>query len=66
MMAHIYNDITELIGSTPLMRLSRFAPGLGLAAKLERANPAGSAKDRVALNMIRTAEARRHARAPAA
>lgn len=56
-MAHIYNDITELIGSTPLMRLAHFAPGLSLAAKLERANPAGSAKDRVALNMIRTAEA---------
>ena len=56
-MAHIYNDVTELIGSTPLMYLNHFAPGLKLAAKLERQNPAGSAKDRVALNMIRTAEA---------
>ena len=56
-MAHIYNDITELIGATPLMRLGHFAPELNIAAKLERANPAGSAKDRVALNMIRTAEA---------
>ena len=55
---HIYNDITELIGSTPLVRLSRYAPGLPLAGKLERQNPAGSAKDRVALYMIRDAAAR--------
>lgn len=53
---HICNDITELIGSTPLVRLSRYAPGLPLAGKLERQNPAGSAKDRVALSMIRAAE----------
>ena len=39
------------------MRLSRYAPGLPLAGKLERQNPAGSAKDRVALSMIRAAEA---------
>lgn len=39
------------------MRLSRFAPGLGVLAKLERQNPAGSAKDRVALSMLRAAEA---------
>ena len=56
-MAQIYDDITGLIGSTPLVRLSRFAPGLCVAAKLERQNPAGSAKDRVALSMIRAAEA---------
>lgn len=55
---HICNDITELIGSTPLVRLSRYAPGLPLAGKLERQNPAGSAKDRVALYMIRDAAAR--------
>ncbi|HIS66463.1 MAG TPA: cysteine synthase A [Candidatus Scatomorpha merdipullorum] len=53
----IYNDIIELIGSTPLLRLNRFAPGLDLLAKLERQNPAGSAKDRAALYMIRDAEA---------
>lgn len=57
-MARIYESITELIGSTPLMRLGRFAPGLNVLAKLERANPAGSAKDRAALYMIRDAEAR--------
>lgn len=56
-MAKIYSDITELIGGTPLLRLSRFAPGMNLLAKLERQNPAGSAKDRVALSMLRAAEA---------
>ena len=55
-MAHIYNDVTELIGSTPLMYLNHFAPGLKLAAKLERQNPAGSAKDRVAISMLDEAE----------
>lgn len=53
----IYNDITGLIGSTPLMRLGRFAPGLDVLAKLERFNPTGSAKDRAALGMIRAAAA---------
>ena len=56
-MAKIYSDITELIGGTPLLRLSSFAPGMNLLAKLERQNPAGSAKDRVALSMLRAAEA---------
>lgn len=56
-MAKIYSDITELIGGTPLLRLSMFAPGMNLLAKLERQNPAGSAKDRVALSMLRAAEA---------
>lgn len=56
-MAGIYNDITELIGGTPLIRLSRFAPGSVLLAKLERFNPTGSAKDRAALYMIRAAQA---------
>ncbi|MBR5260781.1 MAG: pyridoxal-phosphate dependent enzyme, partial [Oscillospiraceae bacterium] len=56
----IYNDFTELIGSTPLVYLNNIAEKFGccakIAAKLERQNPAGSAKDRVALNMIRRAE----------
>ena len=39
-MAKIYSDITELIGGTPLVRLSRFAPGMSVLAKLERQNPA--------------------------
>ena len=54
----IYNSIEELIGFTPLLRLNRYAPGLDVLAKLERQNPAGSAKDRAALYMIRDAEER--------
>lgn len=57
----IYNDMTQLIGGTPLVALDRLAASAGVHArllgKLERFNPAGSAKDRVALSMIRTAEA---------
>ena len=56
----IYRNITELIGKTPLVRLSGYEKANGccaaIAAKLEKQNPAGSAKDRVALNMIRAAE----------
>lgn len=56
----IYSDITELIGSTPLVRLGGTEKAFGcraeIVAKLEKQNPAGSAKDRVALNMIRAAE----------
>jgi len=56
----IYHSITELIGSTPLLELQgtqhRHALQATLLAKLESFNPAGSAKDRVALNMILEAE----------
>jgi len=54
----IYESITELIGHTPLLHLSRYGKDLDatLLAKLERANPAGSAKDRVGLAMIEAAE----------
>lgn len=59
-MEKIFNNITELIGNTPLMALNIFGknhcPNAQLLAKLERFNPAGSSKDRVALNIIRTAE----------
>lgn len=59
-MERIFNNITELIGNTPLVELRVFGkkhcPDARLIAKLERFNPAGSAKDRVALNIIRTAE----------
>ncbi|MEG0778852.1 MAG: cysteine synthase A [Oscillospiraceae bacterium] len=59
-MSKIYNNILELIGETPLLELHAFGaahcPNARLLAKLERANPAGSAKDRVALNIIRRAE----------
>lgn len=59
-MPEIANDITELIGKTPLLRLDRYAEKHSLAAsvigKLEYKNPAGSAKDRIALAMIADAE----------
>jgi len=59
-MEKIFNNITELIGNTPLMELGIFGashcPNARLLAKLERFNPAGSSKDRIALNIIKTAE----------
>ena len=60
-MAHIYENATELIGRTPLLRVSNFAREQGVAdavilAKLEYLNPAGSVKDRIALAMIEDAE----------
>ena len=59
-MANIYTSVEELIGHTPLLELGHIAKKLGLKArllaKLEGFNPGGSAKDRVALNMIRDAE----------
>ena len=58
----IYHSISELIGHTPLLALERLSGEHGLSvpilAKLERMNPAGSAKDRIALNMLDDAEAR--------
>ncbi len=57
----IAQNITDLIGSTPLISVSRFGSAYNvkatLLAKLEGENPAGSAKDRVAAAMIATAEA---------
>lgn len=52
----IYHSLTELIGRTPLLRLSKFAPDFQILAKLEYCNPGGSAKDRVAAKMITDAE----------
>ena len=58
----IYSSVAELIGNTPMLSLSRFAASEGVTAtilaKLEAQNPAGSAKDRVALSMIEDAERR--------
>ncbi len=50
----IYNDITETIGSTPLVKLNRITGNSGaeIVAKLESFNPGGSVKDRIALSMI--------------
>jgi len=59
-MSRIANDITELIGRTPLLMLSNYTRagqlGATLVAKLEYYNPAGSVKDRIALAMIDDAE----------
>ena len=56
----IYNSISDLVGNTPIVQISRFANKHQIKArllvKLEMFNPAGSAKDRVALNMIESAE----------
>ncbi|MFZ5647718.1 MAG: cysteine synthase A [Bacillota bacterium] len=54
----IADKITELVGSTPLLRLKNFSRGAAadLVAKLEYFNPGGSVKDRIALNMIERAE----------
>jgi cysteine synthase A len=54
----IANDITELIGNTPLVRIRRLAAGAGadITAKLEFYNPAHSVKDRIGWAMIEAAE----------
>ena len=58
----VYNGVTELVGNTPLVKLGRMMAHQNLTfslyGKLESMNPAGSAKDRVGLAMIKDAEAR--------
>jgi cystathionine beta-synthase len=55
----VLGSAVDLIGNTPLVELTHLADGLParVFAKLESRNPGGSAKDRIALNMIRAAEA---------
>ena len=61
-MGKIVNNLTELVGNTPLLQLSRYNAAENLSAtiiaKLEYFNPAGSVKDRIALAMIEDAEKR--------
>ena len=61
-MANIYTSADQLIGRTPLLELTHMENALNLKAKvlakLEYFNPAGSAKDRVALSMILDAESK--------
>lgn len=58
----IYQDLTQLVGHTPLLSLHRMAAQYEalaqVVAKVESFNPGGSVKDRVALSMIEDAEAR--------
>ena len=57
-MSNIFTCAAELIGKTPMVRISRFAPQYNVTAKLEFFNPGGSVKDRVALAMILDGEQR--------
>jgi cysteine synthase len=58
MMGELYDDITQTIGATPLVRLNWITAGLHatVLAKLEFRNPLGSVKDRIGLAMITSAE----------
>lgn len=62
-MGKVYNNISELVGRTPIVEVSRLSEALGatdakILAKLEYFNPAGSVKDRIAKAMIEDAEAK--------
>ncbi len=54
----IANDITELVGNTPIVRLNKISAGLGatVLCKLESFNPCSSIKDRIGVNMVDAAE----------
>jgi cysteine synthase A len=56
---NIANNVTDLVGNTPLVRLNRLSTGLSgiIACKLEYMNPAHSVKDRIAVAMLDAAEA---------
>lgn len=52
----IYNNILETIGNTPIIRLNKLFPNNNVYIKVEKQNPGGSIKDRIALAMIEDAE----------
>ncbi len=53
----VVNSVLDLIGETPIVKLSKFDTGpCDLFLKLESENPGGSIKDRIAVNMIEAAE----------
>ena len=67
MALRIAQNVLELIGQTPLLRLKEGQAGTArLYAKFELANPGGSVKDRIALNMLAEAEARGLLKGPGA
>ena len=57
-MSAIFNNVCNIIGSTPLVRLNRIADGLDchIYAKLESQNPLGCVKDRIGISMVEAAE----------
>ena len=57
-MAKIYDDVTALIGNTPLVRINKLTEGVGatVVAKLEFYNPASSVKDRIGVAIVDAAE----------
>ena len=56
-MSAIFQDITAMVGRTPLVRINKLGSGkAAILAKLESRNPCGSVKDRIALSMIEDAE----------
>ena len=54
----IADNVTQLVGNTPLVRINKLAKGLDaeIVAKLEFFNPCGSVKDRIGVSMIEAAE----------
>src|SRR5512144_515090 len=55
----IYDDISQTIGRTPVVRIKRLAPAnVQMYVKIEAANPGGSVKDRLALGIVEDAERR--------
>ncbi|GAA1340589.1 cysteine synthase A [Arthrobacter roseus] len=58
-MARIYDDVTQIVGGTPLVRLNHLTEGLDaeVAVKLEFYNPANSVKDRIGVAIVNAAEA---------
>src|ERR1700712_4631868 len=57
-MGRIHENVSELVGRTPIVRLNKLADGLGaqVVAKLEFYNPANSVKDRIGVAIIDAAE----------
>ncbi|PZO98112.1 MAG: cysteine synthase A, partial [Corynebacterium urealyticum] len=57
-MAKIYENITELIGNTPLVKLNKLTEGYkaDVLLKIEAANPGNSVKDRIGLAIVQAAE----------